>query len=392
MNLKPGLNRFNSYHAEDFVMDEAFCQIVFQGKLSVKRLKEQFPFKQSEIELAVEMLNKLKDMEFRQTPEKKLEQWDLILRTKRRSFRVQFLRYAAAILLLAGSGGTAFYQFSQRSSIENFAASRKINYSDARLILGDGKQIDIDRKESKITYSADGAGINVNDTHEMKQSVKDDNYNELIVPFGKRSNLILSDGTRVWMNSGSRIIYPPFFGGKSREVYLEGEAYFEVTKDKTKPFFVRTNAFKLKVYGTKFDVQAYKEDNEYNTILIEGKVSLEVTQKGFMTKEHFLYPDQKAMLLADSEDFVIAEVANADNYTAWKEGYLIFKNESFQSILKRVSRYYNIDIELNQEMQVRRLSGKLDLKDDPERVLDGLALISNIRYEKNATKYIFMSK
>ena len=211
----------------------------------------------------------------------------------------------------------------------------------------------------------------------------------MIVPFGKRSNLILSDGTRVWVNSGSRLVYAPVFKGKSREVFLEGEAYFEVAKDEKKPFFVRTNAFNVKVYGTKFDVQAYQQNNEYNTILIEGKVSLQVNNGGILSKERFLFPDQKAMLSADKDDFLVTEVANIDNYTAWKEGYLIFKNEAFQSILKRVSHYYNINIELNEEMQIKRLSGKLDLKDDPERVLDGLSLISKIRYVKNVNKYCF---
>jgi ferric-dicitrate binding protein FerR (iron transport regulator) len=85
----------------------------------------------------------------------------------------------------------------------------------------------------------------------------------------------------------------------------------------------------------------------------------------------------------------VTEVANINNYTAWKEGYLIFKNETFQSIIKRVSHYYNIQVELKEEMLVKRLSGKLDLKDDPERVMDGLALISKIKYVKDINKYRF---
>jgi ferric-dicitrate binding protein FerR (iron transport regulator) len=211
----------------------------------------------------------------------------------------------------------------------------------------------------------------------------------MIVPFGKRANLILSDGTKVWMNSGSRLIYSPVFKGSSREVFLDGEAYFEVTKDEKKPFFVRTNEFKVKVYRTKFDVQAYKEDNDFSTILMEGKVSLTLNRGGIIAKEHFLYPDQKAILTSNKDNFLVTEVANINNYTAWKEGYLIFKNETFQSIIKRVSHYYNIQVELKEEMLVKRLSGKLDLKDDPERVMDGLALISKIKYVKDINKYRF---
>lgn len=384
------LTRFNSYRAEDFVLDEMFCEIVSKGSLAIQNLKDQFPLNRREIELAVELLNKLQDIEFQQSPEKKLEQWNQILRNQKKSIRLRFFAYAASILLILGGSSFVFNYLSQQSSIEKFASSKEINYSDAKLILVDGEQIDIHKKQSNISYSTDGAGVLINDSTEMKQSVEVDGFNQIIVPFGKRSNLILSDGTKVWINSGSRLVFSPVFKGKCREVFLDGEAYFEVAKDEKKPFFVRTNAFKVKVCGTKFDVQAYKHDNEYNTILMEGKVSLEANKGGIMATKRFLFPDQKAMLSADTKDFIVTEVANVENYTAWKEGYLIFKNEAFQSILKRVSHYYNINIELNERMQVKRLSGKLDLKDDPERVLEGLALISGFRFTKNGDKYLFM--
>ena len=382
-------NRFNSFNAEDFVLDEIFCEIVGRGSLSIQSFKDQFPRKQKEIDFAVEMLHKLQEMEFQQSPEKKLEQWNRILRNQKKSVRLRFFRYAAAVLLIVGSSGVAFHHFSQLNSIEKFASSKEINHSDVTLILVDGKQININQKQANVTYSANGADVLVNDTAEMKQSVTEAGFNQMIVPFGKRSNLTLSDGTRVWVNSGSRLVYAPVFKGKIREVFLEGEAYFEVTKDEKKPFYVRTDAFKVKVYGTKFDVQAYQRNNEYNTILIEGKVSLQANKGGILSSERFIFPDQIAILSADKEDFLVTEVANIDNFIAWKEGYLIFKNEAFQSILKRVSHYYDISIELNEDMRVKRLSGKLDLKDDPERVLDGLSLISKIRYVKNANKYCF---
>ncbi|MCK9412564.1 MAG: FecR domain-containing protein [Prolixibacteraceae bacterium] len=383
------LNRFNSYSAEDFVIDEIFCEIVGGGTPAVQNLKEQFPFKKHEIDLAVEMLNKLQSLEFQQSPEKKLEQWDQILKNKRKSIRFTIFRIAAAVLLIIGSTAIAYYQLSRHSIINQLASTKEVNYANARLILVDGEQIDIGQNRPNIKYSADGAGVLVNDSTEKRQSVNTDGFNQVIVPFGQHTYLILSDGTKVWINSGSRLVYSPVFKGKSREVFLEGEAYFEVTKDENKPFYVGTNAFRVKVYGTKFDVQAYKQNNEYNTILMEGKVSLEANKGGIMAKEQFLYPDQKATLSDNKKDFLVSEVANIENYTAWKDGYLLFKNEAFQSILKRVSHYYNVDIELNDEIQVRRLSGKLDLKEDPERVLEGLALISKIRFVKTNNKYRF---
>ena len=380
---------FNTYNAEDFIMDDKFREIVNEGFISIEDLKDRVPLKRQEIELAVVMLAKLQINEFQQSPERILDQWNTILKQQKRSFRLRFFRYAAAILIIVGGSGFSFYHFKQRLAIENFVASSAINFQNTELILANGKHVGIDRIQSNIKYSADGKGVIVNDTTEMKQSVAEGAFNQMIVPPGKRSQIVLSDGTKVWINSGSRLVYLPVFKGEMREVFLEGEAYFEVAKDAKKPFYVRTDAYTIKVYGTKFDVQAYKSDNEYNTILMEGKVSLEINHGGVLSKEHFLFPDHKASLSEDKEDILISEVANIGNYTAWKDGYLIFKNEAFSELIKRVSRYYNIKIDVNAQMQIKHVSGKLDLKDNPERVLDGLAIISKARYAKQDNKYVF---
>lgn len=382
-------NHFNTYSVEDFVMDDLFCEIVKEGLISIEDFKDHVPVKRQEIGLAVEMLIKLHDTEFQQSPERKFEQWNAILNQHKRSVRLRFYRYAAAFLMIIGVGSVTFYHFNQRPMIEEFVTSTAINFQNTELILASGKHVGIGRIESNIKYSADGKGVLVNDTTEMKQSVAEGAYNQMIVPHGKRSQIVLSDGTKVWINSGSRLVYVPVFSGKTREVFLEGEAYFEVAKDPKKPFYVRTDAYTIKVYGTKFDVQAYKADNEYNTILMEGKVSLEINHSGLLSKEQFLFPDHKASLSEDKEEILISEVANIDNYTAWKDGYLIFKNEAFTELLKRVSHYYNINIEVNTQTQIKHVSGKLDLKDNPERVLDGLAIISKARYVKQDNKYVF---
>lgn len=381
---------FNSYSAEDFMMDKEFLEIINGGFVSIEDLKDRVPIKRREIDLAVEMLTMLQNMEFQQVPERKLEQWNAVLKKQKKSVRLHFLRYAAAILLIAGSGSILVYHFNQTPALEKFVESEAINFQNTELILADGKHVGISRSQSNIKYSADGKGVLVNDTTEMKQSVAEDAYNQMIVPYGKRSQIVLSDGTKVWINSGSRLVYLPVFKGKIREVFLEGEAYFEVVKNPGKPFYVRTDAYSIKIYGTKFDVQAYKADNEYNTILIEGKVSLEINHGDLLSKEHILLPNHKATLADDKEDILISEEADIDKYTAWKDGYLIFKNEPFPELLMRVARYYNIQIAVNPQTQIKHVSGKLDLKDNPERVLDGLAIISKIRYVKQENKYVFL--
>ena len=383
------LNHFNSFTAEDFLMDELFLEIAGRGPYAIEELKDQFPSKRDEIEFAVELLHNIGQTDFHQSPEKKLEQWNKILVRNKRTRWLGWVKYAASFLLIAGSSAIALLHFRQRPAIESFVSSTAVNYQNTELILADGKHVGISRKQSNVKYSADGAGVMVNDTAEMKQTVVEGSFNQMIVPHGKRSFIQLSDGTKVWINSGSRLVFLPVFKGNIREVFLEGEAYFEVQKDQKRPFYVRTNAYNVKVYGTRFDVQAYKEDNEYNTILMEGKVSLEMKHGSKFSKELFLLPNQKAALTNSNNDLLITEVDNIDNYTAWKDGYLIFKNEPFPDVLRRVSHYYNIVIEPNIKISDKRVSGKLDLKDNPVRVLDGLAVISKARYAKQENKYVF---
>ena len=383
------LHHFNTYSSEDFLIDGDFLEIVSGGPGAIEGLKEKFPLKRFEIELAIEMLNSLQHPEFKQLPEIKLEQWNRILKKHKKKSRLKWFKYAASLLMIIGSGTFAFFHFRQPPNIEKFIASTTVNYHDTELILADGRHVGISLKQSNVKYSADGAGVLVNDTTHMKQTVSEGTYNQMIVPHGKRSFIQLSDGTKVWINSGSRLVFLPVFKGNKREVFLEGEAYFEVAKDPKKPFYVRTDAYNVKVYGTRFDVQAYKSDNEYNTILLEGKVSLELKLGTSRSKEHFLLPNQKASMVDPKGNLLITEVANIDNYTAWKDGYLIFKNEPFPELLKRVSRYYNVSIAINNQAINNRLSGKLDLKDNPERVLDGLAVISKSRYAKRENQYVF---
>ena len=382
---------YRTYNAEDFVLDENFRRSI-EGKLGsnkyLEKLIDKHPGKTQEIEMAIKMLQELKTGKYIHSTEKKQELWGRIIFEQKRQLRLQFYRYAAAGLLLLGIGSASFYLVNKQPSLENFAASNKVSFKNAELILADGKKIGISSKESKVRYTADGNGVSVNDSASMGQVNTDNGFNQLVVPFGKRSTIILSDGTKVWLNSGSRLVYTPVFRGNTRDVYLEGEGYFEVTKNAEKPFFVRTDAFKVKVYGTKFNVQAYKNDADYNTVLLEGKVSLNFNER-LRSKEVFMTPNQKASFSIEENGFEVTHVDKAENYIAWIDGYLAFDNEEVPNLIRRVSHYYNIPIEAKLGGIPVKISGKLDLKDDPERVLTALAVISKTRYMKQENKYLF---
>ena len=383
---------FKFYTTDDFILDEDFREIVRES-VSNNRLKEllqNLPEKRNEINRAIQIINGLHVNRFQQPDKRKQELWQQILLDQKRQIRFSFIRIAASLLLLIGIGSAVSY-FVVNKQVDKVIVKTETLSNNAILILADGKKVSIRTKQSRVQYAPDGSGIMVNDSSSITQSTSDNSTNQLIVPFGKRSYIMLSEGTKVWLNSGSKLTFPPVFKGKTREVYLEGEALFDVAKNNEKPFYVKTDAFKMKVYGTKFNVQAYKQDNDCKVVLIEGKVSM-YTTKDLSSKEVFLAPSQKATIFRGAGKIEVTNVENTEIYTAWVDGYLTFTNEEVADLLKRVSRYYNITIETELPENFEKIFGKLDLKDNLERVLDGVAFISETQYEKKGDKYIFKRK
>jgi transmembrane sensor len=386
-------DNYRLFNTEDFILDENFLKLAkgypVEG-ITLDQLKKHLPEKSKEITLATEILKGLTTKKADIHYERKTLLLRRIFQFRRTQYRLVILRYAASLLLLTGLGTSGYFFFTGPSDIENFVTTTQVDSNKAELILADGKRIEIESIQSKIEYTPNGNTISLDDTtkYEQSQSASGKIFNQIIVPFGKRSSILLPDGSRVWLNSGSRLVYPTVFKDKSREVFLEGEAYFEVSINKSKPFFVRTDALNIKVLGTRFSVQAFKSEKEYFAVLLEGKVSLSANSKMFK-KEYELSPNQKATLSETKDDINITSVENADNYIAWIYGFLNFENEGIQSLTKRISRYYNIEIDATGINAPAKFSGKLDLKENPERILDGLSKIFKIKYKKQEYKFVF---
>ncbi|MDO6517400.1 FecR family protein [Zobellia uliginosa] len=188
-------------------------------------------------------------------------------------------------------------------------------------------------------------------------------YNTLTVPYGKRFDLILSDGSHVVLNSGTSLRYPvKFIKDKNREVFLTGEAFFEVTKNKKQPFIVNTNGLNIKVLGTKFNVSAYPEDNSTNTVLVEGSVKLRHKDGNDRETSTLLTPGHLASL-NKTDRKIMVENAETSIYTAWMNGDVIFRHLSFKNIIKKLERHYNVHItnknpELDEELFTASFNNK----------------------------------
>lgn len=382
---------FNLYSTEDFILDEDFRKIVKESDNNdrLNELLANLPEKRNEITFAAQIIRGLHVAKYQQPSQRKMELWQNIVQDQKRKVRFFYFSVAASILLLFGIGSAIFY-IATPEPVKEIAVINEPVSINATLVLSDGKKVLIGSKQSKIHYSTDGSGITVNDSSTIAQSATSLGLNQMIVPFGKRSFIMLSEGTKVWLNSGSKLIFPPAFKGKTRDVYLEGEALFEVAKDKDKPFFVKTDQFKIKVYGTMFNVQAYQNGKDCSIVLVEGKVSLNSLEAS-SSQEVYLNPNQIATISKGKEVFTISNVESTAFYTAWIDGYLTFRDEAITIVLDRIARYYNVSIETEMPDHVEKIYGKLDLKEDLSKVLDGIAFISKTKYEKQGNKYIFIN-
>ncbi|MCG6190865.1 FecR family protein [Maribellus maritimus] len=194
-------------------------------------------------------------------------------------------------------------------------------------------------------------------THEL-QSFKDDKinqltgmYNTVSAPVGGRTKAVLPDGSEVWLNSGSSLQYPILSKQSCREVKLKGEGFFKVIKDKAKPMLVTTSGMQVKVYGTTFNINAYEDNPDIETVLIEGNISIKkLDEKGNPADfEHKMKPGEVGKLNRQKNTIAIAKTNNIEIYTGWINGKYVFKNTQFKNILKRLERIHNVKFILEDE-------------------------------------------
>ena len=173
--------------------------------------------------------------------------------------------------------------------------------------------------------------------------------NIVSVNIGQRAGITLPDGTIVHLNSESKLTYTPDFNGKLREVVLEGEAFFEVTPNKEKPFIVKTSVFDVEVLGTSFNVSVYNDENIVETALMEGKVKL--TMQGCPSKPVYLTPSQKFIYSRSDRQGTIS-IMEGDTELAWKQGILAFNAEPLEEVFRKIERWYGVTMHYDKESLV----------------------------------------
>ena len=241
-----------------------------------------------------------------------------------------------------------------------------------RLILAERKIEVNGRQEAHIRYSKgrivmDSVEVDVKTAADPETPV----YHQLIVPAGKRSSIILADGSEVWVNSRSRLVFPEVFGKSGREVYVEGEAFFRVKQEAGRPFTVRTKKFGVNALGTVFNVSAYEGEKLQQVVLVSGKVRVETAKR----EQYVLAPEE---LFECSEDQVTIRKTDPADYISWVNGVCTFRSEPLKAIVERLSRYYGKKIVCKEGVGDIRCSGKLELKEKLEDVLLVLSQVAPV--------------
>ena len=201
-------------------------------------------------------------------------------------------------------------------------------------------------------------------------------FNTIKVPTGQRVEMTLSDGTHIWLNARSELTYPTSFNGKKREVWLKGEAFFNVTKQGNKKFIVNTGRCEVEVLGTQFNVESY-EDDEFSTALMQG--SVKVTDSENPDQVVTLTPNNSATL-CDGQ-LKVSPISNFDAYS-WKEGIITFRNTSFKDLMRKMEKNYGIRIIINNPKRDHySCSGKFRISDTIEAVLKALQQDAKFSFE-----------
>ena len=215
--------------------------------------------------------------------------------------------------------------------------------------------------------------VNIGREHN-EEAVAAASWTRLTVPEGEHVDMTLSDGTRLYVNSGSEVEIPSVFDPEKRKIRMTGEVYLEVAKDAERPFFVETEDFDVRVYGTSFNVSAYPEDGVSSVVLVEGSVAVSA---GDMTR--FIEPGQKMEISGGRMDVSDVDVME---YVGWKDRIIITGGQTLDQIMQNLARYYGADISVSDEVAGMMMNGKLDLQEDLSSVLDNLCILLPLEYER----------
>jgi hypothetical protein len=291
---------------------------------------------------------------------------------------------AAAILIIVSIGTFFYLNYIDRPISKQTISKVKNDISPggnkATLTLADGRKISLTDAENgqlaeqsgiKINKTADGQLVYTLSNSENSSHLP--SYNIIETPPGGQYQVNLPDGSKVWLNSASSLRYPVRFTGTERRVEISGEAYFEVAHNSKMPFRVINNSQTVEVLGTHFNIMAYSDESSINTTLLEGSVKIIKENKS-----KIISPGQQTRVMNGNIDVLTVDVNEA---VAWKDGFFMFKNEDIQSIMRKISRWYNLEVQYQGTIPKKSFGVKISRSRNVSEVLEVLESTGSIHFE-----------
>jgi len=376
------MKKYKNYTADDFATDSGFIKWVISPDKDTdtywKKVTDEHPELTTKIKQAKQIVLALYATEPVVSDERLNELWERIntAKTSNKKRILPIIRWAAVIVFMIGIAAL-LPKFLHNDKFE--LADIAVPQNEAKIVLSDGTEKIIKKDESDIEIIASGKVVVNKDTLIDKSAKKvKESLVQIVMPYGKQTNLQLPDGTTVFLNSGSRISFPVTFEGAFRNVYLIGEAYFKVSENKEQPFIVHTPDIEVTVTGTEFNVSAYSDDSFTQTVLVSGSVN--VNKKGLFNRKISVEPGESAYF-DKSEGSISVDEVDTDQFTSWIHGYIICQNDPLSAVMRKLERFYNRNIEIEQDLNAISFSGKLDLKEDIGLVLSSVGYASSVKYE-----------
>ena len=296
----------------------------------------------------------------------------------------EVLKYAAIIALpILAATFLLIQDYGYEDYVSDIPVEIEPGVKSAELVLSSGERIQLGEKdqvlegnEQDVTIENKDRSLNYNATEKKTTKLR---YNHLIIGRGEEYQLTLADGTKVWLNSESKLKFPTQFANHIREVELEGEAYFEVTKNEDAPFIVNTKQMKVKVLGTAFNLSAFGDEENVKTALVEG--SVKISPKYEELEDIIIEPNEMAVLNIAKHELKVEKV-NAKNYGRWREGVFTINEESLDDIMRKLSRWYDITVFFeDDEARYQYFSGKLPRFQNCNDLLEMIEKTTNVEFD-----------
>lgn len=376
---------YNKFGFEDFIQDTAFIRTVQQHPedIEVFRRETGCVENKDELEKAWKYVK-----ENGLSPDEVDALWtciaqDTFLKENVHSIRGRHFPWGkiAAFLIVACCSAAFLYYYIKGEEkpaenlgtlMEAYLSNMPVSGENVLLVLSETSRLELNEYTPVITCNEDLSITTGNSRFLTDQQGYAPSYHLLMTPKGKMSHLHLSDGTNIWLNAGTKVLFPNQFAQDRREIFVEGEIYIEVTPDATRPFVVKTQQNDIRVLGTQFDVQSLGAGIT-RVVLVSGKVSV---TNHLQQEEVILSPNQ--LLEISDRDYTINKV-DAQKYVAWKSGVYSYEEESLDKILEDIARYYGVRL-IFQQRGHTRYTGKLTISQSFDSLLEGLKNIAPITY------------